>query len=149
VSLDTVLADDVDRTEVELHDHDGHAVGTIGLVSRLSGSNGGSRAWQSPFGLPAASKKRLAAAATTLCCFARQLMQHTMHGVGTQRCQYGSRHEHALRTVSSDAGACNLVQVLRLFHGRSDGSFLARVSQDPAWVNMHRQMSRDIALKAS
>ena len=34
VSLDTVLADDLDRSEVELHDHDGHAVGTVGLVSR-------------------------------------------------------------------------------------------------------------------
>ena len=51
--------------------------------------------------------------------------------------------------MQAHAGICDVLQVLRLFHGRSDGSFLARVSQDPAWVNMHRQMSRDIALKAS
>ena len=38
VSLDTVLAEDVDRTEVELHDHDGNAVGTLGLVSERLGS---------------------------------------------------------------------------------------------------------------
>ena len=44
VSLDTVLADDVDRTEVELHDHDGHAVGTVGLVSRLPVTTRGPRA---------------------------------------------------------------------------------------------------------
>ena len=35
VSLDTVLAEDLDRTEVELHDHDGHSVGALGLVSFL------------------------------------------------------------------------------------------------------------------
>ena len=33
VSLDTVLAEDVDRAEVELRDHDGNIVGTVGLAS--------------------------------------------------------------------------------------------------------------------
>ena len=35
VSLDTVLAEDLDRTEVELHDHDGHSVGNLTLVRSL------------------------------------------------------------------------------------------------------------------
>jgi len=35
VSLDTVLAEDLDRTEVELHDHDGHSVGNLCLVRSL------------------------------------------------------------------------------------------------------------------